>query len=244
MNKTVKIIIISMAFLLLIAVGIGITYSFFTYAPSSSLSKFELGDVKISISEPSFDSNSEIFFMPGTTIVKDPTVKVLKGSPYVRIIVEFYDADSDTLITDQNRLSRIANIICYDPTYNLNNNPVTSRLVSGTSYSTSDSAFGAYRYNYTSASNITAMMIAFNTNQFILDRDSSTVNKLIFVANKGKPAVEGVSYILFTNIVIPSNWSNSTYDMLGNFKIKIRAEAIQSSGFDSYSDAFSQIPID
>ena len=239
MNKTLRIVIVSIAALLLIGVVIGVTYSFFTYIPNSSLSKFELGNVKISFSEPSFNSNVEVSYLPGTTIIKDPTVKVEKGNPYVRVIVEFYDADTNELITNQGRLMNIANTISYDPTYNLNNNPVTSRLVPGVPYKSTDKAFSDYRGNYTS--NTTAMTIAFNTSTFTLDRSSSSINKLVFVANMGNPTTEGSTYTLFTNIVVPSNWGNSHIDTLGNFVIKLRAEAIQSSGFSNYSEAFSQI---
>ena len=240
MNKALRIVVVSIAALLLIGVVIGVTYSFFTYIPNSSLSKFELGNVKISFSEPSFNSNVEVSYLPGTTIIKDPTVKVEKGNPYVRVIVEFYDADTNELITNQGRLMNIANTISYDPTYyNLNNNPVTSKLVPGVSYKTTDKAFSDYRGNYTF--NTTAMIIAFNTNAFTLDRSSSSINKLVFVANMGNPTTEGSSYTLFTNIVVPSNWENSYIDTMGNFVIKLRAEAVQSSGFSSYSEAFSQI---
>ena len=239
MNKTLRIVIVSIAALLLIGVVIGVTYSFFTYIPNSSLSKFELGNAKISFSEPSFDSNVEVSYLPGTTIIKDPTVTVEKGNPYVRVIVEFYDADTNELITDQSRLMNIANTISYDPTYNLNNNPVTSKLVPGVSYKTTDRAFSDYRGNYTS--NTTAMTIAFNTSSFTLDKNSSSISKLVFVANMGNPTTEGSTYTLFTNIVVPSNWGNSRIDTMGNFVIKLRAEAVQSSGFSSYSEAFSQI---
>ena len=236
MNKTLRIVIVSIAALLLIGVAIGVTYSFFTYTPNSSLSKFELGNVEISFSE---SSNVEVSYLPGTTIIKDPTVKVEKGNPYVRVIVEFYDADTNELITDQSRLMNIANTISYDPTYNLNNNPVTSKLVPGVSYKTTDRAFSDYRGNYTS--NTTAMTIAFNTSTFTLDKSSSSISKLVFVANMGNPTTEGSTYTLFTNIVVPSNWGNSRIDTMGNFVIKLRAEAVQSSGFSSYSEAFSQI---
>lgn len=236
MNKTLRIVIVSIAALLLIGVAIGVTYSFFTYIPNSSLSKFELGNVEISFSE---SSNVEVSYLPGTTIIKDPTVKVEKGNPYVRVIVEFYDADTNEKITNQDRLVKIANTISYDPTYNSNNIPVTSNLVPGDSYKTTDSAFKAYRGNYTSPQ--TASVIAFNTSTFILDDNSSSPNKLVFVANKGNPTTEGSTYTLFTNIVVPSDWGNSYIDTLGNFVIKLRAEAIQSSGFSNYSEAFRQI---
>ena len=239
MNKTLRIVIVSIAALLLIGVVIGVTYSFFTYTPNSSLSKFELGNAKISFSEPKFDSNVEVSYLPGTTIIKDPTVTVEKGNPYVRVIVEFYDADTNELITDQSRLMNIANTISYDPTYNLNNNPVTSKLVPGVSYKTTDRAFSDYRGNY--AFNTTAMIIAFNTSTFTLDKSSSSISKLVFVANMGNPTTEGSTYTLFTNIVVPSNWGNSRIDTMGNFVIKLRAEAVQSSGFSSYSEAFRQI---
>lgn len=239
MNKTLRIVIVSIAALLLIGVVIGVTYSFFTYIPNSSLSKFELGNVKISFSEPSFNSNVEVSYLPGTTIIKDPTVNVEKGNPYVRVIVEFYDADTNELITDRDRLMNIANTISYDPTYNLNNNPVTSKLIPGVPYKTTDKAFSDYRYNY--ISNPTAMTIAFNTSTFTLDTSSSSINKLVFVANMGNPTTEGSTYTLFTNIVVPSNWGNSYIDTLGNFVIKLRAEAIQSSGFSNYSEAFDKL---
>ena len=44
--------------------------------------------------------------------------------------------------------------------------------------------------------------------------------------------------VLFTNIVIPTNWGNTDMAQVGKFQILVSAEAIQSKGFATAEDAF------
>ena len=47
--------------------------------------------------------------------------------------------------------------------------------------------------------------------------------------------------MLFTNVVIPTNWGNKDMEQIGRFQIIVSAEAIQSNGFASAQDAFAAL---
>ena len=44
--------------------------------------------------------------------------------------------------------------------------------------------------------------------------------------------------VLFTNIVIPTEWGVKEMEKVGRFQIQVTAEAIQANGFASSQDAF------
>ena len=44
--------------------------------------------------------------------------------------------------------------------------------------------------------------------------------------------------VLFTDIVIPTEWGNKEMKKVGRFQVVVSAEAIQSNGFASANDAF------
>ena len=47
--------------------------------------------------------------------------------------------------------------------------------------------------------------------------------------------------MLFSNIVIPTDWTQTEIDKVGDFQLVIKAEAIQATGFKSYTDAFTAL---
>lgn len=52
---------------------------------------------------------------------------------------------------------------------------------------------------------------------------------------------EGDSAVLFTNVVIPTDWNREKLQKLGAFQIEIYAQAIQASNFASADDAFAAL---
>ncbi|PKM63232.1 MAG: hypothetical protein CVU97_01495 [Firmicutes bacterium HGW-Firmicutes-21] len=47
--------------------------------------------------------------------------------------------------------------------------------------------------------------------------------------------------VLFTNIVIPTDFANAEIALLGSYKIKMTAQAIQSDNFIDASEAFTAL---
>ena len=51
----------------------------------------------------------------------------------------------------------------------------------------------------------------------------------------------GDEAVLFTNIVIPTDWGSPDMAQVGRFQIIVSAEAIQSNGFATAEDAFAAL---
>ena len=194
---------------------------------------------------------------PGDTKIKDPTVTAVEGDCYTRTVVRILDneptipnpdydpTDPDSTetienenygkpITDQDKLDLILATIYYDPTCTVDEDTgkgTTMGLVPENKYSTDDleafdsvnpyfeldddnSKEGVYYYNYVGDKT---------------DEDNKGILE------------EGETALLFTNIVIPSDWDNDTLETMGKYQIEVYAQAIQAKGFDNADDAFAAL---
>ena len=79
----------------------------------------------------------------------------------------------------------------------------------------------------------------YNDSDFVFDDKRSTDNKLVF--NYKNILHEGEKKVLFTNLVIPTEFTAEDLNLLGNFKLKIHAEAIQSANVGSSEEAFEAL---
>ncbi|MBP5730472.1 MAG: hypothetical protein J6X19_04620, partial [Clostridia bacterium] len=52
---------------------------------------------------------------------------------------------------------------------------------------------------------------------------------------------EGGKVALFTNLVVPTDWSQVQLDVVGAFKINVVVEAIQAKNFDTPAEAFAAL---
>lgn len=227
-NKNI-IFIGSMLLVMSLAIIIGATYSFFTMS-SKRVNSLTLGNNDIAFFEPNWDPDEAIKVTPGKNVLKDPTVSDLEGNNYVRLVVEFYDVDTNNLITKVNRINKIKDLMYYDVSYDVNNNPVTRNLISDSTYSKTD------LNSLVSSSKIKKL---YNDSDFVFDDKRSTDNKLVF--NYKNILHEGEKKVLFTNLVIPTEFTAEDLNLLGNFKLKIHAEAIQSANVGSSEEAFEAL---
>ena len=227
MSKKKNIVFIGVMVLI---VGLGLiaaaTYSFFT-RQDSVRNSLTMGNPDIDLVEPKWNPNEARTVIPGKTMVKDPTLIGREGNNYARLVVEFYDLDTGEKITKVNRIEKIKELMYYDKSYNVDNTPVTSYIDPGSSYSSSELK--------TLVDNKQVITL-YNTDDFKLDDSRSTDTKLVF--NYKNILGENDKKVLFTNLVIPTNYKQSDLDLLGNFNIKIYAEAIQSDNTGSMSEAF------
>jgi len=112
-KKVILAIIIALASL---STVIAATFAYFT-GEDVIKNTFTLGEIKISLDEPNWNSDSKgNNLLPGTTLLKDPIITGEKGNSYCRIIVEFLDEDNN-VITDKNRIKSINELIYYDTSY-------------------------------------------------------------------------------------------------------------------------------
>ena len=54
----------------------------------------------------------------------------------------------------------------------------------------------------------------------------------------------GDEAILFTNIVIPTDWGKTELSRLGEYQLDVRVEAIQSKGFNNANEAFAALDVE
>ncbi len=205
---------------------IGAAYSFFT-SNDVVRNSLTMGNPDIDLVEPNWNPANAKNVTPGMVFLKDPILKGIKGDNYGRIVVEFYDLDDDEIITDLRRINKIKSLIYFDKTYNKNNNPITSTINPTSNYSLNElNSFitSGKVYNF------------YNKDDFILDTKRSTDTTFIF--NYKRVLHENDEKVLFSNIAIPINYTNEDVNLIGNFKIKVYAEAIQSENIGSMEEAF------
>ena len=77
---------------------------------------------------------------------------------------------------------------------------------------------------------------------FVKDEDASVFNRYVFNYVKGDGLLKsGQEAVLFSNIVIPSDWNQTQLKKLGSYKLDISVEAIQAQGFSSQKEAFQAL---
>ena len=193
--KTKKIFI-SIAVIAVVAVlTVGMALAYMTDR-ERKVNTFTVGDLDITLSEPDWnDQEDGNEMVPGYETKKNPTVKAIHGSSYMRVTVEFVSTDSSGMTAA--RVEKIMQTIC-------------CRGATGV-----------------------------NTENFTLDGVRSTDTKYVY--NYNGIFEEGSEVILFDAVKIPTAWNQTDISVLGSYKLVIRAEAIQSSGFDSAEDAYKAL---
>ena len=222
--------IVAMAAVALTAFIGGQTLAYFTDTADVT-NTFTVGKLDIDEKEPDWDDGTDGKDMtPGTVVYKNPTVKNLgeanKDPGYVRLRVTLQDADGKT-ITDADRAALIWKTLRYDDTY------------TGT-YSQGGTATGLVQGTTDLASikeaSITLPMV---NPDFTLDAAQSTDFVKVF---EYKDILKGQEEAtLFTTVVIPSDWKSAEMEKLGSYKVVVKAEAIQSTGFADKTAAFAAL---
>lgn len=215
-KKIITLSIVALAFLCVV----GVVYAYFT-TNDTNKNVFTTGKIKIDLTETKWDdTKSGKGLVPGNVVEKDPTISGIDGESYARIIVKILD-EKNNLITDEERLNLIKQTIYYDK----DNSIYLDRQYSIESIDTL-LASGSIKNLY-------------NNSNFNIDSKRSTDNTLVF--NYSGTLGEGQKATLFTHLIIPTDWTNEEIDKIGNFKLEISAEAIQTTGFETAEDAFTQL---
>lgn len=193
---TTKKILIGIAAIAMIAIlVIGATFAYMTDR-EEKVNTFTVGDLDITLYEPEWDDTEDGNEMvPGYETEKDPTVKAVDGSSYMRITVEFVPTDDTAMTT-----ARVAKIM---ETINFN---------------------GA---------------VGVNEEDFTFDETRSTGVKYYY--NYNEIFEKGDEVTLFDTVLIPAAWNQNDLAVLGSYKLVIRAEAIQSFGFEDAEAAYKAL---
>lgn len=216
---------------LLAALGTGVTLGYL-HAEQEVVNIFTVGDLKLGLREPEWDPDGGDGkqVCPGYSAYKNPTIKNItsvEGTCYVRMCIRICDENGKDM-TDSQALSLIKSTIRYDDTYS-----------------------GTYEQKGT-GSKITEGRIPGYTLEeleklpminplFSVDEKRSRENRI--VCNYMGPEKTGIfktgeEAVLFTDIAVPTQWENKEMELVGDFRIIVSAEAIQTAGFADQEQAF------
>lgn len=224
MKQNKKFLIGILSVCLIAVMAIGGTLAFLTDTDEVT-NTFTVGDLKIDLTEPNWDNeNDGKNLVPGDTEVKDPTVIEKKNNSYMRMIMTIVDNDEKT-IKDTDRLDLILKTVRFDATYDATTEPATvgKKLLETSKYSLAD----------------LAEFPMVNSQKFTLDTQKS--GEGVYYFNYNTIFEKDEKAVLFTNIVIPTDWGQTELAKVGNFNINLQAQAIQTDGFTNATEAFAAL---
>ena len=218
--------------------GIGNTMAYFT-ENAVQTNVFTTGDLDIGLKEPGWDpeDNDGKNMYPGYTVYKNPTVKNITSDKngdepcYVRMTVDILN-NQGSPVTDNQALNLIYKTIYFDKTFN---GSYDKKEGYGTGL-VQDRIPG-----YSLAQLASYPMV---NPLWVKDTSRSTASSLVFnyMGEKGDGILDiGEESTLFTNVVIPTDWNQTQMQKVGNYQLKLTAQAIQSKGFASQSEAYRML---
>ena len=224
-----------MAAVLLCTAGAYQTYSYFTEKEEVT-NVFTVGDFDISLKEPEWNpkDGDGVNMYPGYTVYKNPTARNMteQGAGeqpcYLQMRMKIQNEEGK-IITDQKTLDRIRQTIRYDSSYtgSWSKTGEAGKLQQGRvpGYSEEDMA------------SIPMVNPAFR------EVNTGKAGEYLFRYEGGEDGImkAGDEAVLFTNIVIPTDWGSQDMAQVGRFQIIVSAEAIQSNGFATAEDAFAAL---
>lgn len=221
MKRSEKIILGILTLGLLAVLVIGSTLAYMTDRENKE-NTFTVGTLDVSLEEKNWNDDTDgEEAVPGDTFEKDPVITAVKNDSYMRTRVIIKDSATGKTITDAARLALICEMIKYDSTYNADTQTAGTVLVKDDSYSSAELA---------------AIPMV---NPAFTQAESSAAGEYVFTY--GSVLKEGDKVALFTNLVVPTDWSQVQLDTVGAFKIDVIAEAIQAKNFDSSAEAFAAL---
>ena len=135
-----------------------------------------------------------------------------KGDAYVRFVVRLVDKESQEVITDQARANKILSMIVYN-----------------------ESLDDTEKYDSTAVDGMPSM----NTTQFTLDSTRSEVGEYYY--NYNGVFSNGATAVLFTHVIVPTDWNQTDIATLGNFDIVVVGQAIQADNMADADEAFKAL---
>lgn len=235
MKKRQGMMMLAMAgFLTITGTGIRGAYSYFTQKESVA-NVFTVGELKVGLKEKEWDpqegDGKNIY--PGYIAYKNPTIKNMKtgnkdAQPcYVLMRVKAMDEEGK-VITDEDRRNLIRKTIRYDASY------------SG-KWDEKGSARGLTEGRIPGYSLSELEKYPMINPEF--EEQPGTDGEWVFAYKGGKDQTlkENEEKILFTNVAVPTEWTEEEMGLLGEFQLEVTAEAIQAKGFTSRKDAFEAL---
>ncbi len=241
--KTRSTLLVLLACVLVVVISVGGTIAYFSGGDEVK-NTLSIGKVEISLDEPGWEPEKGLEMRPGGRADKDPTVTAVDGDSYMRIKMEIVDGEGN-LLTDEDRLALILQTLWYDK---------DNYLPDGEKYTQAE------LQQMVEDSKID---VEFNKEQFAFagtQEGKPAVRYYHYIANGGIFSKENGAAILFTDMVIPTDWHNEklfalsgdSYTVSENgvveitqkgtgYKIILSAEAIQAAEMESAEEAFAAL---
>lgn len=219
LNKK-QIGLLSAAMIGVFSLGAVGSYAYFS-DKTTVINDFSTGSLDLKVTESLWTNSIDGQNMyPGYTVAKNPTVQNITGmkdnNAYVEAYVRIKDAYGNE-IHDEDRLNLIYHMIRYTESNN---------LMEGSKYS--DNAI-------TKNPNVNP---AFKC----VDADLKTGTWTYYLKDhldSANTVDGGDSVTLFSNIVIPTEWSQTELDKVGDFQIEVEFKGIQEATFEDVDEAMS-----
>ncbi len=238
MKKKIKFAAALGAGILLLATGGSrLTLSYLT-SQGEIENTFTVGDLDIGLHEtdwnPEEGDGKNVY--PGYSVYKNPTLKNIttdKNGPepcYARMRILLQDSQGQ-MITDDARLDLVRAMIRYDSTY------TGTYDQKGTGTLIEQGRIPGY-----SSQEMDALPMI--NPLFQVDEARSKKNEIVcnYMARDKSGILQiGEEVTLFTTLAVPTNWKNAQIRLLGDFRIVVKAEAIQVAGFASQTTAFEAL---
>ena len=214
------------------AAGAWQTYSYFMEKEEIT-NVFTVGDFDISLKESEWDpeDGDGVNLYPGYTVYKNPTVKNVTDATtgaqpcYLQMRMKVQD-ENGQVITNPEILNMIRQTIHYDATYN------GSWDKTGEGKKLQQGRIPGYSQKESEKFPM--------VNPEFAEVNTGNQGEYLFQYQGNKQGVMDIDdeAVLFTNIVIPTEWGVKEMEKVGRFQIQVTAEAIQANGFVSSQDAF------
>lgn len=216
MKKSKKIITGVAAIALIAALGIGGTMAFLTDSEKAT-NTFSVGDLDITLTEPEWDDTTDGKELePGDTEKKDPTITAVENDSYIRVVMTIKDKDGNVITG-------------------------TGEQVDGKSRL--DLILETIRYADTALSEEDSFDLADLAAYSRVNSDFTLAKSTpgVYTYTYNNILKEGESAVLFTNVVIPTDWNRAQLQLLGEYQIEIYAQAIQTNNFENAGAAFAAL---
>lgn len=237
MKKKWMKIAATLAVAALIFVGVKKTLSYLT-DEDQVVNAFTVGDLQLELTEPEWDpeeGDGENVY-PGYSVYKNPTIKNVTSDKngeepcYARMRIILKDKKGE-MITDSKRLALIKTMIRFDSTYTGNH---------GSKGEGKDIVQGKIP-GYSMPDIEKLPMI---NPLFVIDEERSKEGEIVCdymgEDQTGILAI-GEEATLFTTLAVPTEWTHTEINLLGDFQIIVEAEAIQAMGFADQKTAFEAL---
>jgi len=251
MNKEKKFVnrkkvIIVTALALTVTIGASWTLAYFTDSQKVTNVITAAEGVDITLDEPHYNPDDTLNIVPADVISKDPTITNNLDAVYARLILNIQENDAGgadpIAITDRARAQKIMSMLYFNPNAG-NGTPKDIDLPAVEKMTAAELA------------NLKQPNPIFQLNpEFVLDNtrggDGCYFFNYIGGVNNSGILLPGEVKTLFTDVVVPLDWDKS--DILyppvkngdigiGNFRIIVTAQAIQTQNFTGAEEAYEAL---